>query len=269
MGSRTLAGTAVGWLCLSVWVSVQAASSTYQQWDFGSAGNPASPTVASNTAGTATAAISTGFLGAGWVNNWPGYGTEQGYWDLGGQDSSNKTNDTRGRITLNVPVPAAVSGDSYTDVSLRVLQYVDGMIYTGDLTVVPLGLIFVGRTEVSSGGVLGKWVEDEFRGRVSPSPETISMTVTGSAFGTVVSGVRVDTVGPVSLPGSVVITSLRRLGENVSFTWSGGVPPYQVDATTNLLDGTTWQTVLPSTMENSAQIQMVDPVGFIRVRGSE
>ena len=130
---RTVAG--VSWICLCAGVSSPAAVATsFQDWQFTTSADPAAPTVATNAAGVASATIAVGSAGAGWLGSFPGFGSQTGLWDIGSQNPDDLTNDTRGRVLLNIPDPVPATGGLYTDLELRVVQFVDGGIYTGDLT---------------------------------------------------------------------------------------------------------------------------------------
>jgi len=268
--TRQIAGSsAIVWMVVLARCSASAVEASDQTWQFRTFANPAVPTVASNAAGVATATIVTGFNSAGWLYRLDGFGSQVGLWDLGHQKLNEPETDTRGRVLLSVPTPAPVGSNTYTDVALRILQYVDGF-FTGELALSPPGMLFTGRVVVEDVPPGGMWVEDDFHGRLSPSPSVVSLTITGARFpNTLVSEIRVDTVGPVSLPDRLAITSVQRIGQVLVITWSGGRPPYQVYAATNLFGEASWQAVGPATSGTSTEIPLLDPVGFIKVRGSD
>ena len=56
----------------------------YQSWSFNTDANPAAPEAMQNPYGSATADITVGFLGSGWLSELEGLGTATGFWDLGG-----------------------------------------------------------------------------------------------------------------------------------------------------------------------------------------
>lgn len=268
---RQSAGTVIA-LAVCVWAAnrLWAADTSYQEWQFQTSANPAQPTVATNTLGSATATIVLGNASAGWLGSLDGLGSETGMWDLGAQDLSRPEQDTRGRVILNIPTAAPTSSRSYTDVGVRIVQFVDGLFYSGDLTMSLTELAFVRRVVLETlPGFGGRWVEDEFQGRLSPGPHGISLSITGAAFGTIVSRVILETLGPVNLPEDLVITSAEARGETLTVTWAGGVPPYQVFVTTNIASNGPWQAVGLPVFSTGAEIPMVDSAGFIRVRGSE
>jgi len=214
----------VSWLCLCAGFSSRADAS-YQDWQFTNSSNPTPPTVFTNTAGVAAATIVLGYGSIGWQPNLEGFGIQTGLWDLGFQNTDEPTQDTRGKVVLNIPNPLPASGNSYTDLGLRVVQFVDGLFYTGDLAFSIPGSVFVGRKVIESltNGLPGKWVEDQFRWRLAPSPATVSLTITGAVNGTLLDRIKVDTSAP---------------GTQVPVTIFSGITP---DA--KLYDGTTTATI--------------------------
>jgi len=259
----------VGVSCICLWAGLpsRAADATsFQDWQFTNADNPALPTVATNAAGVATATIVVGYVGAGWLADLSGFGTQTGLWDIGLQNTSDLTNDTRGRVLLNIPNPVPASGGSYTDFELRVVQFVDGFIYTGDLTFSCTGAVFSGRTVVESlPPPGGNWVEDQFQWHLVPSPAQVSLTITGAVRGTLLDRIRADTMTPVP---PLVINSVVKNDEVLAITWAGGLPPYQVYFTSNLLSYGSWLPFGPPVSGTNAEIPLDPPVGFVRVLGS-
>ena len=214
MKIRQLSGLAgVTWLCLCAGVSSRAAA-TYQDWQFTNNANPALPTVATNTAGVAAAMIVLGYGSIGWQPSLAGFGTQTGLWDLGFQNTDDPAHDTRGQVWLNIPNPVPASGNSYTDLELRVVQFVDGTFYTGDLSFSIPGAVYAGRTVVESlGGLGGKWVEDQFKWRLTPSPAPVSLTITGAVGGTLLDRIRVDTVAPGTQTEVTIVSGITANGK--------------------------------------------------------
>jgi len=248
-----------------------AAASSYQDWQFTNSANPALPTVATNTAGMATATIRVGYSGAGWVDSLSSFGTQTGFWDLGFQNTDS-TNDTRGQVALSVPNPVPVSPgtNNYTDLELRIVQFVDGLQYKGDLTFSIPGASYGGRTVVETlpGPLPGQWVEDKFQWRLMPSPTSVSLTITGAVGDSLLDRVRIDTAS--ASPGATppVITSARRSSQGLAISWTGGVPPYQVYVSTNLIDSASWRPVGSPVSGTNADVPLSGPVNFVKVGGS-
>jgi hypothetical protein len=259
-------------MCLCARFAAAAADSSYQDWQFTNNANPALPTVATNTAGVATATMVVGYAGAGWLDSLMGFGTQTGLWDLGLQNSDDLTNDTRGQVLLSVPNPVPVTSNTntYTDLGLRVVQFVDGIFYVGDLTFSIPGATYSGRTVVDTlpGPLPGKWVEDQFKWRLEPSPMPVSLTITGAVGGTLLDRIRVDTVSAVVAAPPLMITSVVKSSQGLAITWAGGVPPYQIYVTSNLLSTGAWQPVGLPVSGTNAGITLADPVNYVKVGGS-
>jgi hypothetical protein len=71
----------------------------------------------------------------------------------------------------------------------------------------------------------------------------------------------------VSVP-KLTILSVQKQGQILTINWTGGLPPYQVYATSNLLNTAAWQPIGPVVSGTSADITLDGPVGFVRVGGS-
>jgi len=249
-------------MCLCACFSSRAAdATTYQDWQFTDRANPVVPTVATNSSGVASATMVVSGAGQGWLFRLSSFGTQTGFWDLGFQNG-----DVFGRVMLTIPVPA--NGSSHTDLTLRLVQFVDG-IYNGDLTFSLPGATKVGQTVIEA--VLepfpGSWVEDEFHWRLEPSPEQVSLCITGAAFGPVVDRIRVDTTSPAAVPKLTLVT-VQQDGQTLTINWAGGLPPYQVFATSNLLGTAAWQPIGPVVTGTNADITLNGPIGFFKVGGS-
>ena len=262
----------VAWLCLCAGFASAAADVGYQDWQFTNNANPALPTVATNTAGEASATIRVGYASANWLDSLFGFGTQTGLWDLGLQNSDDLTNDTRGQVLLIVPnpVPATSSTNTYTDLGLRVVQFVDGVLYMGDLTFSIPGATNSGRTIVETlpGPLPGNWVEDQFKWHLAPSPAPVSLTITGAVGGTLLDRIRVDTVSAVVPPPPLMITSLVKSSQGLAISWAGGAPPYQIYVTTNLLSTAAWQPIGLPVSGTNAEIPLAGPGNFVKVGGS-
>ena len=194
MARRRMLGMAAAVLCVSISIGALTADaatpawrgvtgSTYQTWSFGSNANPAPPDPSNNAYGQASAAITVGLYGSGWLFTLPGLGTLSGYWDLGGPG---------GKITLDIPNgPTTLS---YKKIWVQVTAF-------RDITQLPLvtipGAELVGTQtllfqHVPTGG---DWYTVVTRWRLRPNPgqEQVQVT-TDPAWGAVVDQVVVDTI---------------------------------------------------------------------------
>jgi hypothetical protein len=271
MKTRCLFAAVLLLLCLmAIFVSAATASS-YQEWQFTTNANPAQPTVATNTAGTATATVNVGYSGGGWIESLSSFGSQTGLWDLGLQNTDT-TNDTRGQVVLSVPNPVAGSSgtNTPTDLSLRIVQFVDGGFYKGDLTFSIPGVSNGGRTVVETlpGPLPGQWVEDKFQWHLASSPNLISLVITGAVGGTLLDRIRVDTVSAGAGGAGPIITSAIKSSQGLAISWSGGNPPYQVYVTTNLLDSASWRPVGSPVSGTNADVPLSGPINFVKVGGS-
>ena len=108
---------------------------TFQEWEFTTAANPASPVALNNPYGAPSAAITVAPGGGGWINtlNPPFGATRSGFWDLG----------PSGNIALTIPNGGPLAG-SWKFLHVQVTQYRDG-IYSANATVV-----FQGKTTNTS-----------------------------------------------------------------------------------------------------------------------
>jgi hypothetical protein len=269
MISRGLGSVAaVSWLCLWTCDSSRAAT-TYQDWLFATSANPSVPAVFTNTAGVATAKIVPGYGSIGWQASLPGFGTQTGLWDLGAQNPDDRVHDTRGQIVLDIPNPVPASGNTYTDLQLRVIQFIDNFFYTGELTFSIPGAVHSGQTVIESlPPPGGKWVEDQFQWRLVPSPTPVSLTITGAVGGTLLDRIKADTVAPGGPALPLVINSVTRRSQALAITWVGGLPPYQVYASSNLLSNGSWLPVGQPVAGTNAEIPFNLSAGFVRVLGS-
>jgi hypothetical protein len=96
----------------------------------------------------------------------------------------------------------------------------------------------------------------------------VSLTITGAVRGTLLDRIRVDTATPGVQGLPLVINSVVQRGQVLAITWAGGIPPFQVYVASNLLNNTPWLPVGSPVSGTNADIDLVPPAGFIRIRGS-
>jgi hypothetical protein len=248
-----------------------AAEASFQEWRFENATNPATAANVTNSAGVATALVSVGFLGEGWMGELPGMGSQTGIYDLGMQNPDQPATDTRGQVLLTVPNPrpADGSGKAITDLELRLVQFVDGVIYKGDLSFSPTNQSYLGRQVIEQlpPPFPGSWVEDKYSWKLTPGPEQISLTITGAPGGTLLDRITVlSSTTVVEVPPLLIISAVRQ-EDSVVVTWAGGTPPYQIYAGADLSSPGTWQPIGEPTTNTNAVVPIVDPLLFLRVSG--
>ena len=95
----------------------------------------------------------------------------------------------------------------------------------------------------------------------------MSLTITGAVGGTLLDRIRADTVAPQTQVLPLVINSVKQRGQVLAITWAGGLPPYQVYLTSNLLSNGPWLPVGTPVTGTNAEIPLNPPAGFVRVRG--
>ena len=163
-------------------------ASTFQEWDFLTDANPASPEAGTltNPYGSPTATISLGFLAAGYLGEFEG---RDGIWDIA-QGPPTST----GCITLEIPNSSITGPGTYKDVLVQVTYYLD----PSDVPVVDV----VGGTLTDSGSQLvddvsgpGAWWLDWSLWRIEPNPFSETITISGNAdWGSTIDQIVVDTV---------------------------------------------------------------------------
>lgn len=168
--------------------------STFQEWEFLTSANPATPESVSNPYGSPSASIS-----LGWANSdyWPEYpplgGTgRMGVWDLGrGIDPGHPAD--IGRITLTIPNRDFTPPGSYKDIVVQVT-------YHKDITDVPT-VDVPGATPTGSSTQLvetvpdfGAWWVIITTWHIEPNPLEEVITITGNWNGSVIDQIVVDTL---------------------------------------------------------------------------
>ena len=154
---------------------------TYQEWQFGSNATPAVPDVINNIYGGASASVTVGEFGEGWLAN-PGLGTQTGIWDLGG---------TGGQIVLDIdnrPLPL-----DYKEIWVQVTYY---QAISVAPTVAVLGAQFISSqtTLIEADGALGGWYLDQSVWRIKPKPSHEQIILTSNpSWGSVIDQIVVDT----------------------------------------------------------------------------
>jgi hypothetical protein len=155
--------------------------STSQNWRFDNDNNPAVPEVIYNPYGSASAAITVGAVGEGWMDN-PGLGTQTGMWDLGG---------TGGQIVLDIDNrPLQLD---YKEIWLQVTYY--QAISAAPTIDVPGAQFISSQTSlIEADGLFGGWYLDQSVWRIEPNPlhEQIILN-SDSSGGSVIDQIVVDT----------------------------------------------------------------------------
>lgn len=160
---------------------------TYQHWTFDTNNNPAIPEVNDNDYGTATATVTPNKFGSGWLDQLPGLGSQNGYWDLGGYRDPCSTG---GKIVLEI------DNEPKTGFLKEIWIQVT---YFNDLTEAPFiqvpGAALVKEEtytveEVDTGG---EWLLDQSIWRIVPTPSHETIIVQSGQNGCVIDQIVVDT----------------------------------------------------------------------------
>jgi uncharacterized repeat protein (TIGR01451 family) len=164
---------------------------TYQQWTFSTAANPATPEFGSNPYGAPQADVTVGIAGAGWIDQQPIIfgNTRSGVWDLG----------RSGNISLSIPNANAPAG-SWKFIYVQVTQYRDSL-YSQLATVAIPGATLI-RSQLKTNEVLsppafpfnGRWVVEQTVWLMEPCPASETITVSsGPANSVAIDQIVVDT----------------------------------------------------------------------------
>ena len=189
-------------------------NSTFQQWAFSVANDPSSVPAerVTNSFGTPTASLALGAFSEGYIDADPYFGPVQGIWDLG----------QYGTLTLNIPNQSGASTNSCKYVQVQVTQYKDGSIYSSNAVVSIAGGTRISQQQVTNltasyGGV---WVVEKTLWRLTPSPATESVVLTGAYFGSLIDQVVVDTLDvDYATPANIVATANAGLCGKTNVTW--------------------------------------------------
>lgn len=170
------------------------AGTTFQAWDFDTDANPAAPTSSVNASGSASANVTVGMFGSGWLLQ-PLGGTVSGYWDIG-----------EGSLALDIPgTPSA-----YQDVWVQVTYY--QAISQAPIVTVP-GAQFVSDQTLlyQADPPLGGWFVNQSLWRLEPSAGNFQILLSGDPmWGAVVDQVVVDTMVPE--PTSILLAGVMAAG---------------------------------------------------------
>jgi len=153
---------------------------TYQQWRFDTPANPAVPEVINNEYGSASASITVGLMGSGWLDD-PMLGTQTGIWDIGGDD---------GQILFDIDNrPLALD---YKEIWLQVTYYQS----MGGAPIIdaPGAQLISSQTVLIEEDIMGMgWYLDQSVWRIEPNPSHEKVILTGDPWGSVIDQIVVDT----------------------------------------------------------------------------
>jgi len=177
--------------------------STYQEWTFDDADNPAPPEFLSNPYGSASAGITVAEFGSGWRWQLSAMGTQTGYWDLGGVGVGGTGPD--GSIVIDIDNRPLTTPDSWKEIWVQITYYED--INQAPIVIVPGATLSSQQTllveHISTGG---DWKLDQSVWRIQPNPLHEQVVITADhQWGSIVDQVVVDTI---CLPEPAMLSKL-------------------------------------------------------------
>jgi hypothetical protein len=247
--------------CAAVEVSVAQASSpptTSYFWQFATSANPASPDTATGGVGTAAASITPGLFSDGWLsNNAAVFGNANGIWNLG----------QNGEIVVSDDAGLTGTGSPAASISVQVVQYIDGGIYSSHAVVTIPGAVAVStNSSVAPGltaGPIGGWIVDETIWSVEAGTPITSIAIASAVpNGSVIDSVSVQaTSGSGGSAPSPVLTIQGPVGGNVTISWSANFSNMVLESNSELTNSQGWSTVQASAQVNGNTVSVTVPAG--------
>jgi hypothetical protein len=245
--------------------------STFQEWQFDSNQNPASPGAAQNGCGPVSASINVDQNGSGWDSDFGGgFGLQTGLWDLG----------PNGSIVLTVANCSTVTPGATKYISVQVTDLTDpGLGFAPATVTVP------GATLMSAASALietlpppgtATWRLNQTLWLLPSCPAGETITITAPAAGGLVDQVVVDTIcldpaGVISPAGTPAIGTQTSclpvdFGPGGSYTWNLGTATGTAGTDWDLLTVTGDLTISASNgapTANQFTMQLVSPPGGV------
>ncbi len=156
---------------------------TYQEWTFDDADNPAPPEVIINPFGDASADITVGDFSEGWFESLGGFGTQTGFWDIGG---------VGGQIVLDID--NAGTPNPVKEIWVQVTYWCD--IQQAPTVEVPGGELVDFQPEylIEHAPAGGDWLLDLWVFQIRPNPDHEQIVITSDQdLGSVIDQIVVDT----------------------------------------------------------------------------
>jgi hypothetical protein len=180
-------------------------AATSQTWGFATEAGSGAPDTANNPFGSPAALISVDQNGTGYYDTMPDvYGSAQGWWDIG-----------TGSIVLTIPNRPNAGVDTYKDISVMVKYWKD-ISDAPDVQVSPSAMSFgVTSQWLEDGPMGGAWWADTWAFHIEPNPDSETITIQASTWGSQVDEIKVETIcalKPVPEPGSLMALCSGILG---------------------------------------------------------
>lgn len=201
-------------------------------WEFGSNVNPAPPDMSPAGGGAIQATIAVGEFASGWFSGSSMFGAAQGIWDLG---------TSGGSITLSNSTGFAAGADPAQSLTVKVTQYLDGLIYSQYAAVSVPGATKVSETTVAGGdGSLGGWTQGVTVWRATANAVLNVVSISGASGGSVIDRLVVETTTPASqLPALSIVTDNGK----VIVSWPTTPDTVVLESATELNNPQGWATV--------------------------
>ena len=178
--------------------------SSYQDWRFDTAANPATPKTINNPYGSPTAAITVGELSTGWWDADSIFGTRQGYWDLGSGGTIQVVLPKTLYLEIWVEIVYCKDPSEKPAVTIAGATPASGNPEVEELeTVWPMSTWYAERT---------KWI---IPAGSSPGPVVITSDL---AWGSIVDSLSIDTRGTVLTVSNIKITPIDSATAAVTWT---------------------------------------------------
>jgi len=232
----------------------QAQADAIYEWDFRSAAKVAAP----ETGGKAQATVMPGTFSAAWNSGSAAFGNIQGFWDLG----------KNGSITIQTPEATPVAGEARV-VTVKIVEYEDGMIYDQFATVSVPGATLIGcKMSDATTTLLGQWTVSETQWSVNPGAAGDSVLIDGAEFGTLVDRVTVASTASAAVTGPAL--RIRELGSSVEISWPVGDDQLVLERNVSLSNSMGWVPVNePAVIKDGMRSVTVDAAsaaGFYRLK---
>jgi hypothetical protein len=157
--------------------------STFQDWNFLTAANPASPESSSNPYGAPLVTVAPGPFSDGYFSTIPN-STNVGFWDLG----------QAGNMQCAIPNRPSNPSVSYKYIWVQVANFIGGPLDFATISIPNATLLGGQRVKIETIGTRGDaiWV-DQTMWRLEPNPASETITITAPNNGSLIDEVVVDT----------------------------------------------------------------------------
>jgi len=166
------------------------AGSSYQEWRFDTAANPAAPETVSNPYGSPVAIINPGDFATGWWDSDPAFGSKQGFWDLG----------SGGTITATLPTL------QYVEIWVEVV-YCTSLAVKANTNVPNASQIGLAEQEPAEAAQPPNWYAERTKWTIPFGTDAPTVIITAnSGWGSVIDRISIDALSIVLAVTDVKVT---------------------------------------------------------------